>query len=128
MSKKRIGDAISPDYLALGYRLADVRKSLGLSQAEAAKKMGIPQSTYACYETGKRKITITTLRKFGSAFDVEVDYLLGTGNYENQLSQDEKALIEGYRYSDNQTRDMIKRLLRYSELIKDNEREQRNEN
>ncbi len=118
MSKKRIGDAISPDYLALGYKLADVRNSLGLSQAEAAKKMGIPQSTYACYETGKRKITITTLRKFGAAFGVEVDYLLGTGDYENQLNQDEKLIIEGYRRSDEQTRDMIKRLLRYYELMK----------
>ena len=119
MSKKRVGDAISPDYLALGNKLSELRTSLDLSQAEAAKKIGIPQSTYSGYETGKRKITLTKLRDVAEAFGVDVDCLLGTGDYENQLSQDEKIIIEGYRRSDEQTRDMIKRLLRYYELFKE---------
>lgn len=116
MSKNRVGEAISPDYQALGDKLASIRNSLDLSQAEAAKKIGIPQSTYSGYETGKRKITLTKLRSIAEAYGVEVDYLLGTGINENQLSEDEQILIEIYR-KDKSVRDTLERLIAYQKLL-----------
>ena len=78
MSKKRIVDARSPEYSALGYKITEARKALGLSQAEASKRIGIPQSTYSGYETGTRKVTLTTLKQIAAAYGVDVDTLIGT--------------------------------------------------
>ena len=51
MSKNRTVEARSPEYELLGKRLAEARTALDLSQAEAARLIGISQSTYSGYET-----------------------------------------------------------------------------
>ena len=58
-------------------RLKELRKATGIQQQEAAKKLGIPGSTYAGYERGEREPRIDVLIKLADYFDVSVDYLIG---------------------------------------------------
>ena len=118
MSKKRIVDARSPEYSALGYRITEARKALGLSQAEASKRIGIPQSTYSGYETGTRKVTLTTLKQIAAAYGVDVDTLIGTPKKAASLSEESQRIVECYMSADEATRDMVKRLLFYYEKFK----------
>lgn len=119
MSKKRIVDARSPEYSALGRKLTEARNALGLTQAEAAKRIGIPQSTYSGYETGTRKVTLTTLKQIATAYGVDVDTLIDTPKRAVSLSDEAGRVLECYMSADDETRRMVKRLLSYYEKFKE---------
>lgn len=119
MSKKRVVDARSPEYSVLGRNLTEVRNSLGLTQAEASKLIGIPQSTYSGYETGARKVTLTTLKQIAAAYGADVDSLIGTQKKAVSLSEETERVLECYLSADEETRRMVKRLLSYYERFKD---------
>lgn len=88
--------------------MAKVRNSLNLSQAEAARLIGIPQSSYSGYETGTRRINLSLLNRIASFYNVSIDSLICNEEdrflFENEierelilkfrsLSQDEKKII-----------------------------------
>jgi len=56
--------------------LARVRRRQGLSQAEAARRAGIPPTTWSAYERGLRSPTLRQLRKFAAALGVRVEDLI----------------------------------------------------
>lgn len=92
-------------------RLKELRDSLGLTQAEFGKSIGIAKSTYNNYETGirdpKSDFWIAVAQKYG----VTIDYLMGFSDNpfpagrdkksppseENGLSETELHLISLYR-------------------------------
>lgn len=57
--------------------LRQLREQNGFSQKEFAAEMGIPQTTYNQYETGRRAPDFDMLSRFADYFHVTVDYLLG---------------------------------------------------
>jgi transcriptional regulator with XRE-family HTH domain len=61
-------------------RLKLKRKEKGLKQAEVAERLGIVQSTYAYYETGRNEPDIETLSKLADIFETTLDYLAGRTN------------------------------------------------
>ena len=65
-------------------RLISARKSAGMTQAEAAKRLGTTQPAYAKYETGPSLPGLEKLLDFCRLYGVSSDYLLG-------LSDDPKA-------------------------------------
>lgn len=56
-------------------RIVDERKKLGLSQLEAAKKMGLAKSSLAMIETGQRSGTDRTKKKIAKFYGKRVGYL-----------------------------------------------------
>ncbi len=58
-------------------RIAEVRKSRGLSQEEVAKEIGIDRSTVAKWETGKAKPKADTLLALSALFNCSIDEILG---------------------------------------------------
>ena len=78
MSKNRTAEARSPEYELLGNNLTQARIALEISQAEAARRIGISQSTYSGYETGTRRIKLSMLRRIADVYGVSVDWLIGT--------------------------------------------------
>lgn len=58
-------------------RLRAAREMRGLSQADLAFKTGLPPSSIAHFEGGKRKPSFDNLRKLSEALEVTTDYLLG---------------------------------------------------
>lgn len=61
----------------LKHRLKELRSIKGLKQIEIASILGVDQSTYTNWETGKRVPKIDTLIKIADFYDVELDYLFG---------------------------------------------------
>lgn len=104
MSKNRTAEPRGPEYETFGVNLASARKARGYSQAEIASLLGITQSTYAGWETGTRKIQLSTMIQLSSLLNVSIDMLIGTeklilpekkDNFE--LKESEKNLISTYR-------------------------------
>jgi len=93
-------------------RLRALRERKGLTQGEAAKKMGIVRTTYSNYEAGNREPDNDTLKKFAEFFEVSIDYLLGNDTTNDQARD---AVIEEYnRLPPTEKKlvdDMIKALL-----------------
>lgn len=78
MAKNRTVEARSPEYELLGKRITEARIALDISQAEAARRIGISQSTYSGYETGTRRVKLSMLRQIANVYNVTVDWLIGT--------------------------------------------------
>lgn len=114
MSKKRTKEPISQEYLRLGAILAELRNASGWSQAEAASKIGIPQSTYSGYETGSRKVSLKMLDRIATVYNVGVDYLIGNAVESRNSSTDEDLLLKLYRLADEDTKKMVLKLLTIS--------------
>ena len=63
----------------IAYRIIMLRKELGLTQAQLAKKLHISTSAVGMYEQGRRQPNIEMLVALANTFDVSLDYLI-TGN------------------------------------------------
>lgn len=57
-----------------------LREDHDLNQSELANLLGITQTTYSRYETGKLDIPSQALIQLSKYFHVSVDYLLGLKN------------------------------------------------
>lgn len=60
-----------------GERLKLLRKKKGLTIEELAEKIGLGRSTYAGYETEKRKPQLETIIKLADFHNTSTDYILG---------------------------------------------------
>lgn len=58
-------------------KLREIRKQRNLSGSQFAKMLGIAQTTYSSYETGKVEPTISTIAKIATVLNVSSDILLG---------------------------------------------------
>lgn len=77
--------------------LKEIRKQNGTTQVSLAKFLGIDQTTYSGYETGKSNPDINTLIKIANYFNISLDYLCGRQNksliFADSLSKNKKELI-----------------------------------
>ena len=64
----------------LGRRLATLRKQAGLSQAQLARAVDLPQRTIANYETIANYIPSNVLPDLAEVLGVSIDELLGVGS------------------------------------------------
>ena len=67
-------------------RLKELRKANRMTQSDVAKIVGIGQSGYSFWESGRSKIDDAGLRKLAALYNVSVDYLLGTDNNQTKAS------------------------------------------
>lgn len=58
--------------VALGRKIARIRKQKDLSQEELAVKSGLSQTTIGLLEVGQRRVSLKTLQKIASALGVKV--------------------------------------------------------
>ena len=66
-------------------RLRQARKRANLSQAQLAKRCGLPPSQISHFETGSRTPRLSNLVKFADALDVSCDFLAGRCDEANTL-------------------------------------------
>ena len=73
--------AISPDerafFVELGSRIAELRKSQGITQIQMAEALGVSQQTVNSYEVARRRVPVSALPILGRLFNISVDELLG---------------------------------------------------
>lgn len=70
MGSKDIGK-----YMQIGPAIRSVRRSLGLTQREAARRIGIPVSSFSNYENGNRTPGMDTIEVIAKTFGVPKDSL-----------------------------------------------------
>ena len=63
--------------VALGLRIAQLRKERGWTQLELAEKLGVAQQTLAHYEVGRIRVPASTLPVLATLFMTQVDVLVG---------------------------------------------------
>ncbi|MEW6166113.1 MAG: helix-turn-helix domain-containing protein [Pseudomonadota bacterium] len=64
-------------YEQLGRRLAEARRTAGITQVELAKTLGIAQQTLAHYEGGVSRLPVALLPAVAKAVGASTDTLLG---------------------------------------------------
>lgn len=64
-------------FKALGKRVAEQRKELGMTQAQLADTLKISQQLIAAYETGSRKIPASMLPMLARLFAIPLEQLTG---------------------------------------------------
>ena len=57
--------------------LKKAREAIGISKAEAARRMNIPQSSYVRYENGTRRPTHATIIQMAQVLNTSADFLIG---------------------------------------------------
>lgn len=72
----------------LGRRLRSARDNTGLSQIEAAKKLGISNGTLSGYERNYRDPDTEILYKMADLYDVSVDWLVGKSDNPNMTEEE----------------------------------------
>lgn len=71
-------------------RLKEARISIGYTQQQVADAMGITNSTYCGYETGKRQPDVAKIKQLAKILNTSGDFLLETG-FIPIYSEEEKA-------------------------------------
>lgn len=102
--------------MAIGERIAQLRKNRSMSQFQLAKTLNIATSTLGMYETNKRKPNMEMLEKLADFFGVSIDYLLGrktTDKSDIDLDKaiDESRSFDGKPISDHD-KEVVKKILR----------------
>ena len=92
--------------------LKDARKNAGFTQGQVGEIIGVTQSTYSYWESGRTKIDAESLKKLAALFNVSTDYLLGrdepTQTIDEQLSEIDFALSGELRnLSDDEKKDVL---------------------
>lgn len=64
-------------FVALGLRIAQLRKDRGWTQRELAEKLGVAQQTLAHYEVARIRIPASTLPLLATLFMTPIDDLVG---------------------------------------------------
>lgn len=67
-------------------RMKDLRKKMGVSMKEIARRLDIPYTTYVNYEKGLREPSNDTLAAIARFYDTTIDYLLGFTDEPNPRS------------------------------------------
>jgi XRE family transcriptional regulator, fatty acid utilization regulator len=69
-------DARDPDAVLFGMKLREAREAAGLSQADLAKLVNIPQPRLPALEQGRTDVRLSTIRRFAKALGVQLTDLL----------------------------------------------------
>jgi transcriptional regulator with XRE-family HTH domain len=100
------------DYEDFGKKIAQAREAKGLSQKDASIRLGMPQSTYAGYETGARKIPLSLIKEFSRFYEISADRLLCVEPADKLTAS--SSLIDGDEFTEEEK----KEILRYAKYIK----------
>ena len=103
--------------------LSELRKERGMSQKEAAARLGISQALLSHYEKGIRECGQSFLVKVADFYDVTCDYLLGRTSERNEADAFSSAFINSSITDKNPTgKTFIKAGTIVSQAIKESEK------
>jgi transcriptional regulator with XRE-family HTH domain len=67
---------IEPVYRSIGAKIEQLRTTLGWTQDDLAKKVGLARGSVANIETGRQRILLHDVERFSTAFNVSPKMLL----------------------------------------------------
>ena len=105
----------------LGKRIQELRKQIGLTQAQLAAKIEISHTQLTRYESKNIQPPADALQRLANVFDVSIDYLVN-GNKSDKVEQTLKdaELIKQFKQLDKMPEDEKKSILKVlNALIRD---------
>lgn len=93
-----------------GERLRSAREARGLNQRELSDRLGVPASSIAHFEGGRRKPSFDNLSRLARALDVTTDYLLGHSD-EPHMPSTTDPLVRGLAKLDGRDREVVAAVL-----------------
>lgn len=88
--------AISDDertfFIALGARIARLRKDQGITQVQLAEQLGVSQQTITAYESGNRRVPISHLPRLAALLGESIEELIGAPAKPNKRGPTPKLL------------------------------------
>lgn len=104
-------------------RLTALRNALGITRAEAARRLNMSAMGYGRYEKGERTPSFQTVSFMAQYFNTSTDYLYGLSDDESTSTITISSSVDPDLFLLIQTaqanRDMISRLLAYADKLKD---------
>lgn len=99
---------MKPDILRM------LRERMGITQSEAARRMGIVRTTYSNYEAGNREPDNETLKKIADFYGVSVDFLLGAEEKKKPNENDlvVKEVLEAYNRLSPEKKKIVEDLIK----------------
>lgn len=81
-----------------GLRMKELREKRGLSQKEAAHRLGISRATVSAYERNSKSPSIEVLEQMAILYHSSVDYILGlehrTSLYIDDLAKSQQETVK----------------------------------
>ena len=110
-------DIKGEEYVRFGCNVMKARKEKGISQKQISNMLKVPQSTYAGYETGTRKVPLSIIIKLAKILNKTPDELIGTqqgskGKNGIMVNGFEKDLVISYRNADEVDKAIVRRTLK----------------
>ena len=109
-------DIKGEEYVRFGNNVMKARKEKDISQKQIANMLKVPQSTYAGYETGTRKVPLSIIVKLAKILNKTPDELIGTqgskGKNGIMVHGFEKELVISYRNADEVDKTIVRRTLK----------------
>lgn len=93
-------------------RLKSLRKSNKVSQKDFAQALKVSQQTVASWEVGRTEPSNVALKEIADYFNVSTDYLLGNRIVCETFSDEEKQLVDDYRYLDIEGKRLIRSVIK----------------
>lgn len=86
----------------IGHKLKELRNSRGWRQSEVADKVGLSRPAISNIESGKRALTLSTLKRFCEVYEIDISYFgIETNTYNETI--DLTTRIEALFNSDQLT-------------------------
>ena len=102
--------------------ITELRKEKGLSQKEAAAKLGISQALLSHYEKGIRECGQSFLIRIADFYDVSCDYILGRTNERNDVMAVAASLLTLNNDFEPSSKTYIKAAMIIRDAINDSEK------
>lgn len=117
-------DKKGDEYIRFGQNVMKARQEKGISQKEISIMLDVPQSTYAGYESGTRKVPLSIIIKLSKILQTSLDLLIGDTEVSfNSLIVHgfEKDLVMFYRKADEVDKTIVRRTLKL-DIKKENQK------
>ena len=102
-------------------RLISLRKSLGITKAEAARRLNMSAMGYGRYENGEREPSYQTVGYIAQTFHSSIDYLYGLSDEPDSviltISKNEEPDLFFLVQSARKNSDLRKRLTAYADSL-----------
>lgn len=92
----------------VGQRLKAWRKENNLTMTDISAKTGLSTGGLSAYERDEKLIGSKTLLALWNEYNIDIAWIL-TGKRENELSPEEQALVDHYRWADERGKRSIMR-------------------
>ena len=81
---------------AIGSRIADARKSVGMTQQQVADVLDIPQRTFSYYENGHGDLPSSLIIQLADILEIGTDELLGIESGKGKISRPNRKLMKRF--------------------------------